>query len=546
MEGNSDAALRARGDLSSAIGTVREMYLAQRANGASHDKARASIERQLKILEKLAGDNKKAKAQVDALRQSLNALKDKEVTVTTVFKARSNNAMSATNAEPIRRAGGGLVTGPGTSTSDSIPALLSNGEYVLPADVTRRIGVKRLDALRKAGGRTDVFARGRSDRDFERGNSRTDSFARGNSSQDNFVRGVFDAALKAALKAQEKALKTQVKTLKEGLKRLREAREDLLEDLTSTSSASVKSAAKSLTKLVQDAFEGFRSTTQIDDRLLARIKSTSDRLQKLADERARIADRLQEALQFAASVSGRAQGDASLLGIEVLDEDGRRLDPTGGELATGLRARLETLKKFSGDIKNLAAQGLSKTILRDLMEAGPAAAGGIAAAIGQGGQNVIRELTELQDQIDAEAKALGEFSADHLYDAGARAGEGFLTGLTGQLEQLKGTMETLAADLVRTVSDGIAAAQKAAEDRLEKLAPKESKGKKDTLTRGRSDQDTLTRGSSRDDAFARGKAPAAAVHIENYHAGNKSERRVAEELLLLTRAREGVTWLPAT
>lgn len=47
---------------------------------------------------------------------------------------------------------GGLVEGPGTGTSDSVPAMidgqqpaaLSDGEYVLPADVTRYYGIKKL------------------------------------------------------------------------------------------------------------------------------------------------------------------------------------------------------------------------------------------------------------------------------------------------------------------------------------------------------------------------------------------------------------------
>ena len=44
-------------------------------------------------------------------------------------------------------ASGGYVTGPGTATSDSIPARLSAGEYVLRAEAVRRVGVDFLHAL---------------------------------------------------------------------------------------------------------------------------------------------------------------------------------------------------------------------------------------------------------------------------------------------------------------------------------------------------------------------------------------------------------------
>ena len=42
---------------------------------------------------------------------------------------------------------GGDVSGPGTGISDSIPAKLSHGEYVLPADVVQHLGVDKLDAI---------------------------------------------------------------------------------------------------------------------------------------------------------------------------------------------------------------------------------------------------------------------------------------------------------------------------------------------------------------------------------------------------------------
>jgi len=49
-------------------------------------------------------------------------------------------------------ASGGHVTGPGTGTSDSIPARLSNGEYVIKASRVRALGVSYLDSLN--GGRS--------------------------------------------------------------------------------------------------------------------------------------------------------------------------------------------------------------------------------------------------------------------------------------------------------------------------------------------------------------------------------------------------------
>jgi hypothetical protein len=47
-------------------------------------------------------------------------------------------------------ASGGSVSGPGSGTSDSIPAMLSNGEYVVRAGAVKAIGVDTLDQLNQA------------------------------------------------------------------------------------------------------------------------------------------------------------------------------------------------------------------------------------------------------------------------------------------------------------------------------------------------------------------------------------------------------------
>jgi hypothetical protein len=57
--------------------------------------------------------------------------------------------------QPIPRADGGemrkrgLVSGPGGPVDDMIPAMLSDGEYVLPADTVKAIGKKKLDKVVK-------------------------------------------------------------------------------------------------------------------------------------------------------------------------------------------------------------------------------------------------------------------------------------------------------------------------------------------------------------------------------------------------------------
>ncbi len=67
------------------------------------------------------------------------------------------NAAIANGSIPAY-ASGGLITGPGTGTSDSIIARLSNGEYVMSADAVRMFGTGLLDQMN--AGRLPAFAQG--------------------------------------------------------------------------------------------------------------------------------------------------------------------------------------------------------------------------------------------------------------------------------------------------------------------------------------------------------------------------------------------------
>jgi hypothetical protein len=47
--------------------------------------------------------------------------------------------------------GGGAVNGPGTETSDSIPARLSDGEFVLNAEAVKHFGIDKLEKMNRVG-----------------------------------------------------------------------------------------------------------------------------------------------------------------------------------------------------------------------------------------------------------------------------------------------------------------------------------------------------------------------------------------------------------
>jgi TP901 family phage tail tape measure protein len=58
--------------------------------------------------------------------------------------------------DPVKKAAGGYISGPGSGTSDSIPARLSNGEYVIRAKAVNALGTDVLDKMNHA----EKFAKG--------------------------------------------------------------------------------------------------------------------------------------------------------------------------------------------------------------------------------------------------------------------------------------------------------------------------------------------------------------------------------------------------
>lgn len=109
-------------------------------------------------------------ASAEELRKKLVALNDIEVTIPIGFgsdrkivtfdsKDGKANKVYFPKSGLTMKADGGLIRGPGTNTSDSIPALLSDEEYVIRARSAKRLGTRTLDFINKTG-QVPKFARG--------------------------------------------------------------------------------------------------------------------------------------------------------------------------------------------------------------------------------------------------------------------------------------------------------------------------------------------------------------------------------------------------
>jgi hypothetical protein len=94
---------------------------------------------------------------IEAAKQQLQQLAEylgKQMVITPTIAAPSGDfsqeyTLQDPGPEPRKYATGGYISGPGTGTSDSIPAYLSNGEYVINAAAVRKLGKRHLDMLNR-------------------------------------------------------------------------------------------------------------------------------------------------------------------------------------------------------------------------------------------------------------------------------------------------------------------------------------------------------------------------------------------------------------
>jgi len=104
---------------------------------------KTQLDREIKIGEQLDAQIEKQK--------TLNALQKTPAAANTPKQTPApNNSDGGGGPRDVAMATGGHIRGPGTGTSDDIPAMLSNGEYVIRANAVKTIGVSTLDRLNQA------------------------------------------------------------------------------------------------------------------------------------------------------------------------------------------------------------------------------------------------------------------------------------------------------------------------------------------------------------------------------------------------------------
>ncbi|MEV5444049.1 hypothetical protein AB0N23_16150 [Streptomyces sp. NPDC052644] len=337
---------------------------------------------------------------------------------------------------------GGIVRGPGTGTSDSIPMMLSNGEYVVRAAAVSRIGVSALDALNE--GRAPAFGGG-----FPTAAAGADAgrgLAAGMSSS---TTGVYSSArhMAAAVEAGVRA-ELQIASPSKKMQALaREIGNGLIVGMTG-SREKITATAKRLSAAITAAWAG--SNSKVDDRLLAMVAKNTTRLQTLSDQRIAIVKKIAEAKEYANTLADSARAGA---GLQRLGMDEGEVSAEG--IRVGLIAKLDRIQKFAKRVAELGRRGLHKGLLRQILDMGPEAGYEYATALASADAATWSQIQTAQSQIGKAASGMALTGADAMYDAGRQAGRGFLTGLAAQQKDIERLMLDIAKGMQAAIKKAL-------------------------------------------------------------------------------------------
>lgn len=214
------------------------------------------------------------------------------------------------------------------------------------------------------------------------------------------------------------------------------------------SKAKISEVARDLVKDIWAAWKGTKSTK--DSKLVAMVNRDTKKLQALASKRDALASKIATAKKYATDTTASARQESSLgqLGIE---EGG----VTAGSIQAGLAAKLSKLKTFTSYIGMLAKRGLSKGLIRQILDMGPEQGYAYASALAGASASTLKSINKTQAGIDSASTTLGRNGADILYDSGKQAGKGFLKGLESQQDAIEAQMLKIAKAMQKAIKKAL-------------------------------------------------------------------------------------------
>ncbi|MEU2730120.1 phage tail protein [Streptomyces griseoviridis] len=331
----------------------------------------------------------------------------------------------------FRYAGGGPVRGPGTGTSDDVPApWLSNGEFVIKAASVQKYGEKFLQLINDGQFDGPRYAKGgkvtkaqKAARAQAAAESKARREAQGDLTISHFgqMAGYQRSEFRSAL-AKPADLGSLVNSLNQWRGIIK----------AGTHGSQETSLLKALDSSGKKLLGWEKQLTKVG----ASLDKAKDKLNGLKDASA----------QLASSVKG---GVLSAANITKPVNDG---PVTTRSVMAGLTQSRDKATAFDKALADLKKKGLSSALLQQIGEAN-VDGGGLetAGALLTASSSEIKSMNSLQSQISAAAGSAGKTTADSVYAAQIKAQTATVKMMTSSQDRLKKSMDKLAASMEKTI-----------------------------------------------------------------------------------------------
>lgn len=401
---------------------------------------------------KVDGKEAKSRATVEAFRamerlsaveSKLNAL-DGKTAVTTVTNRTINEII--TNSKTYRSvhdivgatgglftgsdftkrgyAQGGMITGPGTGTSDDIFApWLSNGEFVINAKRTKQY-LPLLEAMNKGQLKLGM------------------GFAKG---------GKVSSETKSARSDLAKQLTISTMGRTAGYKNT-----EFEKSLAKPSSMSdLVSAINSALSAIKKAFGGKSSLFSKMSSIGKTLIKYEQKLLKVNTALDKAKDKLDDLKQAASAIrTSVAKGVISDSNITRLASGEGKVKVN--DILNEMRQNQDKANAFADALEQLKAKGVSRTIIEQVAEAGMDGGGlETAQALMRATPDQIDRINMMQGSIGAAATAAGKTAADALYGAGIQAAQGLVDGLVRNQKAIEAAMMRLAKSMEKSLKKAL-------------------------------------------------------------------------------------------
>ncbi|WP_217553086.1 hypothetical protein [Streptomyces sp. GbtcB6] len=393
----------------------------------------------------LRADIADLEAKVRAAKAQLASVQDRHVSVTTTFYsvgspasggipvAKRNYAAGGrvrgyADGGDVQFAPNGLLSGPGSGTSDSILTLFASGavgrtsntEFVVNANATKK-HLPLLEAINND--RLPKFAKG--------GMSQAMKDARGQLGS-QFGISYFGRAAGYERTPFEKSLgaPSDVSSLVSALN-------GVAGQIKAAFSGHTESSLLKRLSSVGKSLIGYEKQLNSVTKSLA---SAKDKLNSLKDASSQLASSVKSGILSSANITSGASGSTV----------------TVGSIMGGLTQSRDQATAFASALKQLKAKGLSSALIQQIGEAG-ISGGGLetAGALLGASSSEIKSLNSLQGQINSAAGSAGKTTADSVYAKAIKDQTAVVNKLTAQQAKLEKSMASLAKTMEKLISKAL-------------------------------------------------------------------------------------------